>query len=358
MGSIPTMEGVVSKMIETPRLATHVLASGPEEGEAVLFVHGNASSSTFWEEVMLALPERFRAIAPDLRGYGDTEDKGIDATRGMGDWVDDLLALVDALGVERFHVVGHSLGGSVVWGLIPAAGERVLSVTMVNPGSPYGFGGTKGVEGTPNHDDFAGSGGGVVSPEFARLMGEKNRGSDNPQGSPRIVMNAFYWKPPFKPAREEELLSSVLSERVGPQAYPGDSVPSDNWPNVGPGAHGPANALSPKYVGDSVGRLIHAAYKPPLLWVRGADDQIVSDTSLFDMGTLGQFGAVPGWPGAEVYPPQPMVAQTRAVLEQYAANGGEFEEVVIEETGHTPYLEKPEEFNEAFHRHLKANALG
>lgn len=89
-----------------------------------------------------------------------------------------------------------------------------------------------------------------------------------------------------------------------------------------------------------------------MLWVRGSDDQIVADLSLFDFGGLGKLGFVPGWPGEEVYPPQPQVSQTRAVLERYAAAGGSFKEVVIEDTGHTPYIEKPEAFNAAFHAHI------
>jgi pimeloyl-ACP methyl ester carboxylesterase len=336
-------------MVETPRLAIHVRFAGPDDGIPVLFVHGNASSATYWEEEMLALPSGFRAIAPDLRGYGDTEDKLVDATRGLGDWVDDLLGLMATLGIATYHVVGHSLGGTIVLNLIPAAGTAILSATVAAPGSPYGYGGSKGLDGQPCYDDCAGSGGGIVNAEFARLISIGDRSSDNPQASPRVVMNSFYWKPPFIPAREEALLSGLLSEKIGPDKYPGDFVASQNWPGAAPGILGPTNALSPKYVGDSVERLIGAAHKPPILWVRGADDQIVSDTSLFDFGTLGAYGFVPGWPGQEIYPSQPMVGQTRAVLEQYAANGGQYQEVVFAECGHTPYLEKPEEFRYLFH---------
>jgi len=340
-------------MIETPRLKNHVLFSGPDDGTPVVFIHGNASSATYWEETMLKLPEGYRGIAPDLRGYGDTEDKLIDATRGYGDWADDLLALVQTLELERYHIVGHSLCGSLLFTLIPLAGESVLSVTLVNPGSPYGFGGTKDVDGTPCYDDFAGSGGGVVNPDFPRLIAEKDRSTDNPVASPRVVMNSFYWKPPFRPAREEDLLSSLLSEKIGPEKYPGDSVPSPNWPNVAPGKWGPINAASPKYAGDSVQRFIHAATKPPILWVRGSDDQIVSDNSFFDLGTLGKLGYVPGWPGEEVYPPQPMVGQTRAVLDKYQANGGRYWEKAIQDTAHTPYIEKPDEFMALLVEHLR-----
>ena len=353
MPTVPTLPGIESKMVTTPRLNMHVLFSGAEGGTPVLFVHGNASSASYWEEIMLKLPAGFRGVAPDLRGYGDTEDKLIDATRGAGDFVDDLLALMDALQAEKAHLIGHSMGGTLVTNLIAAASDRVLSGTLVNPGSPYGFGGSKGLDGKPCYDDFAGSGGGVVNPEFPKLMASGDRSSDNPQASPRVVMNSFYWKPPFKPAREEDLLTSLMTEKVGPEKYPGDFVPSSNWPNVAPGVFGPINAISPKFVGDSVERFIAADPKPPILWVRGDSDQIVSDNSLFDFGTLGKLGFVPGWPGEEVYPPQPMVSQTRHVLDQYKEKGGSYEEVVMADTAHSPYIEKPEEFMAEFTKVLK-----
>ena len=65
------------------------------------------------------------------------------------------------------------------------------------------------------------------------------------------------------------------------------------------------------------------------------------------------FGYVPGWPGEEIYPPQPMVGQVRHVLEQYKANGGSYEEIVITHAAHFPYIEKPEEFMAAFTKVLK-----
>jgi pimeloyl-ACP methyl ester carboxylesterase len=76
--------------------------------------------------------------------------------------------------------------------------------------------------------------------------------------------------------------------------------------------------------------------------------------SLFNMGTLGKLGVVPGWPGDEVHPPQPMVGQTRYVLERYRANGGSFREEVIPDTGHSPHMEKPRIFDPLFHAHLQS----
>lgn len=349
MSLVPTLPGITSQHVRTPRITSHVLSSGPADAtDTVVFIHGNASSASFWEETMLALPGHIRSFAIDLRGYGDTEDKVIDATRGLGDWADDVIATLDALGVTRFHLVGHSLGGMLLYTLAPRAKDgAVRSLTFVAPGSPYGFGGTKDVDGTPCWPDFAGAGGGLVNADFARLLGEKNRDSDNPQASPRVVMNSFYWKPPFKPAREEDLLSSLLTEKVGADRYPGDAVASTNWPGIGPGVYGPLNAASPKYLGDSLERFLAMKTKPPALWIRGVDDAIVGDASLFDIGTLGKLGAVPGWPGEDAYPPQPMLAQTRRFLDRYGAAGGSYTEVALEDCGHTPFVEKPAAFNDA-----------
>jgi len=70
MSTTPTLPGIKSQLIATSRLQQHVLLSGSADAIPVLFIHGNASSSTFWDETMLALPSGYRGIAPDLRGYG------------------------------------------------------------------------------------------------------------------------------------------------------------------------------------------------------------------------------------------------------------------------------------------------
>jgi pimeloyl-ACP methyl ester carboxylesterase len=349
--SIPTMSGITTKTIKTPRLTTRVLFSGPEDGRPVLFLHGNTSSATWWEEVMVTLPPGFRGLAPDQRGFGDADlRKHIDATRGAGDWADDAIALLDYLGIPKAHIVGNSLGGSVVWRMLMDYADRFLTATVVDPGSPYGFGSTKDVDGTPCWPDFAGSGGGLANPELIRRLGEGDRSLDS-QFSPRAALRTIIIKAPFIPAREEELLSAMLAIHLGPQDMPGDTVESPNWPHVAPGVWGAANALSPKYAGD-VSRLYAITPKPPILWIRGASDLAVSDTALSDPGTLGMMGFLPGWPGQEDYPPQPMLGQTRAVLGKYAAAAGAYREVVIEDAGHAPFLEKLEEFNRAFHAHL------
>lgn len=354
--SVPTLPGVTSKLITTDRITTRVLFTGPDEGVPVLFLHGNASSATWWEENMLALPPGYRGIAPDQRGFGDADrEKKVDATRGPGDWADDAAALLEHLGIAQAHIVGCSLGGCVVWYMLREYPERFLTAALVDSGSPFGFGGTKDIVGTPCYEDFAGSGGGLSNPEFIKRLEEGDRGMDS-QFSPRAATRVTVFKPPFVPEREDDLLSSMLSTHLGEQDNPGDCVPSANWPYVAPGVWGAANALSPKYAGD-VSRLYAVESKVDILWVRGSHDLAVADTAASCPGTLGSMGLIPNWPGLEVYPPQPMLGQIRDVLTKYAAAGGSYEEVVIDDAGHVPFIEKPEEFNALLHAHVGKGVL-
>jgi len=342
-GSYVLPGGVTARTLETPRLATYLLESGPETGIPVLLIHGNVSSSLFFDETLAALPDRYRGLAPDLRGYGGSGTKPLDATRGLREFSDDLQALVDTLGLGRVHLVGWSAGGTVAMQYAIDHPGGVVSLTMIDSMSPFGFGGTNDAAGTPCWPDYAGSGGGTSHPEFVRRLREGDRSEDDPN-SPRNVMNAFYFKPPFRlsPDREETYLSSMLSTKIGDDNYPGDATSSENWPNVAPGERGMNNAISPKYC--DLGAFARIEPRPTVLWVRGADDDIVSDASLLDFGYLGRLGAIPGWPGDDVYPPQPMVAQIRVVLDAYAASGGAYHEESIPDCGHSPHVERPEEF--------------
>jgi pimeloyl-ACP methyl ester carboxylesterase len=190
------------------------------------------------------------------------------------------------------------------------------------------------------------------NPEVIKRIAEGDRSLESPF-SPRAALRALVFKPPFVPEREEDLLSAMLTVHLGEQDYPGDSVPSPNWPYVAPGVWGSVNALAPKHLGD-INRLYKAEPKLDLLWVRGSHDLAVCDSAAACPGTLGAAGLIPNWPGSEVYPPQPMLGQIRAALEKYAAAGGSYREVVIEDTAHVPFIEKPEEFNAVLHEYIQS----
>jgi pimeloyl-ACP methyl ester carboxylesterase len=142
------LPGITLERVPTSRLTVAVLSVTGRTGPAVLFVHGNVSSSLFWQPTMLALPEPYRPLAIDLRGFGNTDPEPVDATRGLRDYADDLAAAIEALGLDLVHLVGWSMGGGVVLQyLVDRPGpHRVASLTLVDPVSPFGFGGTRGAD--------------------------------------------------------------------------------------------------------------------------------------------------------------------------------------------------------------------
>ena len=169
------LPGINAERVPTNRLTVNVLSIPDRTGPAVLFVHGNVSSSLFWQPMMLALPDEYRPLAIDLRGFGDTDDEPIDATRGLRDFSDDLAAVVEALGLDRVHLVGWSMGGGVVLQYLTDRPGPVASLTLVDPVSPFGFGGTRGVDGILCDPWGAGSGGGAANPEFVERLAGKDR---------------------------------------------------------------------------------------------------------------------------------------------------------------------------------------
>ncbi len=339
---MPLFDGITPRTIETSRLAVNILERAGDglatpADRTLVLLHTAPGSSLFWQEIMEDLPSDVRPIAIDLRGFGGTEHLPVDATRGVRDFSDDVRATLEALDLDLVHVVGWGLGAAVA--LQYAIDHRVLSLSLLSPVSPYGFGGTR-VDGTRLTDDDAGCGGGAVSPAVVERLTARDTGDDD--GSPRSVFRTTFVSPDYESDNEDTWIEAMLSTSTAEGNYPGDSVPTGTWPGFAAGRLGVQNALAPANfdVTDIVQRA--SGYDaPPILWVRGAADVIIADGSFADSAHLGEIGALPGWPGVEAAPAQQMVTQTRAVLERYREAGGEVTEVVIEGVGHAVHLERP-----------------
>jgi pimeloyl-ACP methyl ester carboxylesterase len=345
--SLPT--GVSAHDVQTRRLRMRYYESGPHDGIPVVMVHGNLSTGRFYEHLWPGAPDRYRFIAPDMRGFGETERKPIDATRGVRDWADDTASLVEALGIARpVHLVGWSTGGAAIANY--AVDRPVASLTFIDPVAPFGFGGARR-DGTPCFPDWAGSGGGTGNPEFEQRIASHDTSSDSPF-SPRNVMNSSYWNTSHHEPKEREdmLLEEVLKSVTGLDGYPGDSVQSASWPGMAPGVRGILNALSGKYL--SWADIVDLSPKPPVLWTHGTADIVVADGSAWEMGTLGKLGLVPGWPGEETFPPQPMVSQIRDVLSAYQTRGGRVRIEMFEGSGHGPLFDAAERWSKVFFEFL------
>ena len=123
-----------SRFIEANGLRQHVVVGG--EGPPLLLVHGWPQDWSAWRLVMPALARDLEVVAPDQRGIGET-DKPRDARYDPGTLAEDLVALMDALGHERFAVIGHDTGHFISYALAADHPHRVDRVVLAEvPGPP------------------------------------------------------------------------------------------------------------------------------------------------------------------------------------------------------------------------------
>jgi pimeloyl-ACP methyl ester carboxylesterase len=127
---------ITHRTVSTDAIAMHVAQQGPQDGPAVVLVHGFPELWFSWRHQLPALADAgYRAIAPDLRGAGDTNappgPEGYDVVT-LGE---DLLGLLDALELDDAVFVGHDWGAAIVWALAHARPDRVRAV--VGMSVPY-----------------------------------------------------------------------------------------------------------------------------------------------------------------------------------------------------------------------------
>ncbi len=122
--------------VEVNGLDVHYVRSG--SGLPLVLLHGWPEFWFVWRKNIPALAEGFDVIAPDLRGFGDTEKPGLpDPPGGLVDlMVEDLRSLVGALGIGRFGIVSHDVGSYVAQGFARKYPESVAGLFFLNCGYP------------------------------------------------------------------------------------------------------------------------------------------------------------------------------------------------------------------------------
>jgi pimeloyl-ACP methyl ester carboxylesterase len=105
------------------------------EGPPVVLLHGLACGKRMWFHQIRALRSRFRVIAYDLRGHGETDAPAVAADYSAGHLARDLVGVLDALDIERAAVVGFSLGGAPASALAASKPERVSRLVLADVGA-------------------------------------------------------------------------------------------------------------------------------------------------------------------------------------------------------------------------------
>lgn len=137
----PSGQAIEQIQLRVGEFTFDALASGPEDGELVLMLHGFPQSSySFRYQIPAVAAMGFRVVAPDQRGYSPgARPEGVEAYT-VSNLVADVVGMADALGRERFHVVGHDWGAAVAWQVGLAHPDRVMSLVPLSVPHPYAFG--------------------------------------------------------------------------------------------------------------------------------------------------------------------------------------------------------------------------
>jgi pimeloyl-ACP methyl ester carboxylesterase len=124
--------------IEVNDLSFHVMDEG--QGPPVLLLHGFPDSSHLWRRQIPVLTRAgYRVIAPDLRGFGESDRPGSVEDYALPVVIGDLIGILDTLDVEQATVVGHDWGAVLAWTLAAMIPDRVERLVALTVGHPNGF---------------------------------------------------------------------------------------------------------------------------------------------------------------------------------------------------------------------------
>lgn len=123
--------------VDVGEIELAVTVAGPADGPVVVLLHGFPDSRDMWRHQVAALAEAgHRVLAPDLRGYGDSDRPADVDDYAMPHLVADVRGLLDAQGIDRAAVVGHDWGAVLAWSFLRAHPERVDRLAVVSVGHP------------------------------------------------------------------------------------------------------------------------------------------------------------------------------------------------------------------------------
>src|SRR5215468_2680916 len=105
--------------------------------QTVLLLHGNAESGLAWYGWVPSLARRYRVVRPDMRGFGASTPMPREFPWTLDGLIDDFCRLMDALGVERFHLIGAKIGGTIARAFAARRPARVRTLTVVGTPTPY-----------------------------------------------------------------------------------------------------------------------------------------------------------------------------------------------------------------------------
>lgn len=153
------------------------------DGEPILLIHGIDSDRRVWDKQFFELAVAYKTIRLDLRGFGKSS-----MSKGSFSNNEDILSVLNELGIDRVHLVGYSFGGTIAPHFAIEHPERVKSIVLISPGL-IGYKWSKEIM-----DYFE---------EFQTCLGE---------GKHSKALNLLYWKTVYGPHREQKGMEEICDK--------------------------------------------------------------------------------------------------------------------------------------------------
>jgi abhydrolase domain-containing protein 6 len=192
------LAGLSPKQLNVGDLSIHYYQGGPPDAPTILMLHGFGANKDNWLRFARHFTDRYQVIAIDLPGFGDSSKPA--ASYDVGSQVERVAAFVQALGIERLHIIGNSMGGHISALYAARYPEQVLSVALL-------------------------ANAGITAPQKSQLIEILERGEANPlvvsapQDFDRLMEFVFV-EPPYLPAKVKEhmantgVASSALNRQI------------------------------------------------------------------------------------------------------------------------------------------------
>jgi len=113
-------------------IGMNVALAGPEDAPPAILIHGFPESHLTWRAIVPLLEDGVRLVMPDLRGFGDSDRPQDVADYATDTLIADIFALADALGIDRFALVGHDWGGAIAWAAALRGNRRINRLAIIN----------------------------------------------------------------------------------------------------------------------------------------------------------------------------------------------------------------------------------
>jgi pimeloyl-ACP methyl ester carboxylesterase len=251
-------------------ISMNVVLAGPEDAPPVILMHGFPESHRTWREIAVRLDDSLRLVMPDLRGFGETDRPQDVADYATDTLIADMFALADALGIDRFALVGHDWGGAIAWAAALRGNPRISRLAIINSPHPLIFQKS------------------LIEDEAQRAASQYMRAFRNPgmeAGIEAMGFDAFFDKSFAKHVDMARITPAERQIYIDQWSRPGALTAMLNWyrssqvvvPAVG------EEAAMPDWVARGVPRL-----KIPVRVIWGMEDKALLPIQLQGIGEVGE----------------------------------------------------------------------